>query len=96
MCDYCEESKKEEFTKLKDRNKYLEELCYNTRRNSGKLDLVVVENADSISAEIKEINDRDELIALRNEFKNLIQVNNDLRKKIQPQTPCCYYFCVVV
>ena len=80
MCD------QEEYKALKERNKYLEELCYNTKKNGGI----------SISDEIKEINQKDELIALRNEFKNLVQVNSDLRKKLQPPTPCCYYCCILL
>jgi hypothetical protein len=80
MCD------QEEYKALKERNKYLEELCYNTKKNGGI----------SISDEIKEINQKDELIALRNEFKNLVQVNSDLRKKLQPSTPCCYYCCILL
>lgn len=70
-----------DYEELKKRNKYLEELCYNTERNSGKNN---------------EENDRDELIALRNEFKNLVQINAELRKQMQPQTPCCYYFCAIL
>ena len=80
MCD-CKE-----YETLKERNKYLEEVCYNTQRNSGR----------SISDEVKEINQKDELISLRNEFKLLIQANTDLRKQIQPKTPCCYYFCDIL
>lgn len=92
MCD------QEEYKALKERNKYLEELCYNTKKNSGLL-LNSSSNSsisDSISDEVKEINQKDELIALRNEFRNLVQVNSDLRKKIQPPTPCCYYCCILL
>ena len=78
MCDNC----KEELQGLKKRNQFLEELFYNTKRNSGK--------TGSITNEIKEINERDdELVALRQEFRNLIQINSDLRKNKQEDVCCC-------
>ena len=59
---------------LKSRNKILEELHYNTRFNSGK-----------IHDEINSINEKDELISLRNEFKNMIKIKKNTTEKNR----CC-------
>ena len=59
---------------LKLRNKILEELHYNTRFNSGK-----------IHDEINSINEKDELISLRNEFKNMIKIKKNTTEKNR----CC-------
>ena len=69
---------------LKSRNKVLETLHYNTRFNSGK-----------IHDEINFINEKDELISLRNEFKNMVVINQKLKNNIdieEKKRSCC---CII-
>ena len=56
---------------LKQKNKELEHLHYNTRFNSGK----------TLHDEINTVTQNDELISLRNEFKNMIHINQTLLKE---------------
>ena len=63
---------------LKSRNKILEELHYNTRFNSGK-----------IHDEINSINEKDELISLRNEFKNMIKLKKNTTTTEKNRCCCC-------
>jgi hypothetical protein len=75
---------------LRDTNKKLEKLHYNTRFNSGK----------SLHDEIQSVTERDELISLRNEFKNMILINQKLKKDLSSSSAsnkprdCC--FCVII
>lgn len=68
--------------KLKEKNKKLEEVTYNTRYNGGK----EVSTTDEIM--------KDELLSLRNEFKKMVLINKKLRKNHSGDTLCCY--CVIV
>ena len=65
--DYIDKLEKKN-KKLEEKNKKLEEVTYNTRFNSG------------LSDEINDKTEKDELIALRKEFKNLASINKKLAK----------------
>ena len=78
----------EDIEELKKRNKELEKLHYNTLFNSGKL---------SLHDEIQQIIDNDELISLRNEFKNLIHINKQLKEeKEKERYKCCVVGCCIL
>jgi len=77
----------EDIEELKKRNKELEKLHYNTLFNSGKL---------SLHDEIQQIIDNDELISLRNEFKNLIHINKQLKEENKKERyQCCGGCCIL-
>ena len=77
---------------LINKNRELEKLHYNTRFNSGK----------SLHDEIHSVSERDEFISLRNEFKNMVLINQKLKKELSslPQSPntkprdCCC--CIII
>lgn len=70
----------EDIAELSRRNQELEKLHYNTLFNSGKKQL---------HDEIQQITDNDELISLRNEFKNLIHINKQLKDEKEKCKWCC-------
>jgi hypothetical protein len=59
---------------LRQKNRKLEELSYNTRYNSGRSDL---------SDHIHSVSEKDELISLRQEFKNMVVINQNLTKSLR-------------
>ena len=79
----------EDITELKKRNRELEKLHYNTLFNSGKKQQL------SIHDEMQQITDNDELISLRNEFKNLIHINKQLKEEKQRYQCCCSGCCIL-
>lgn len=68
---------------LKEKNKKLEEVTYNTRYNGGK----EVSMTDEIM--------KDELLSLRNEFKKMVLINQKLRQDRSDGNNCCFC-CVIV
>jgi hypothetical protein len=68
---------------LKEKNKKLEEVTYNTRYNGGK----EVSMTDEIM--------KDELLSLRNEFKKMVLINQKLRQEHSDGNNCCFC-CVIV
>jgi len=68
---------------LKEKNKKLEEVTYNTRYNGGK----EVSMTDEIM--------KDELLSLRNEFKKMVLINQKLRQDRSDGKNCCFC-CVIV
>ena len=80
----------EDIEELRRRNKELEKLHYNTLFNSGKKQQL------SFHDEIQQIIDNDELISLRNEFKNLIHINKQLKnEKKKERYQCCDGWCCI-
>jgi len=73
----------EDIEKLTKRNRELEKLHYNTLFNSGKKQQL------SVHDEMQLIIDNDELISLRNEFKNLIHINKLLKEEKERYRCCC-------
>ena len=81
----------EDIAELKKRNRELEKLHYNTLFNSGKKQQL------SLHDEIQQIKDNDELISLRNEFKNLIHINKQLKEeKEKERYKCCGGGCCIL
>lgn len=83
---------------LKLKNHKLEQLSYNTRFNSGKI--------SELSKDIQSVTETDELICLRQEFKNVIIINKKLLKALHASKinidnnnddvsyyPCC---CIII
>lgn len=78
---------------LRQKNRKLEELSYNTRVNSGR--------RSALSDDIHSVTETDELISLRQEFKNMVLINQKLKNSLH--TPlhadsddkylCC---CVII
>jgi hypothetical protein len=68
---------------LKEKNKKLEEVTYNTRYNGGK----EVSMTDEIM--------KDELLSLRNEFKKMVLINQKLRQEHSDGNNCSFC-CVIV
>lgn len=60
---------------LRQKNRMLEELSYNTRFNSG--------GHTSLSNEIHAVTMNDELISLRQEFKNMVIINQKLKNSLK-------------
>lgn len=60
---------------LKQKNRKLEELSYNTRFNSGR--------RTSLSEDIQSVTENDELISLRQEFKNMVIINQKLKNSLR-------------
>ena len=70
----------EVMNELKIKIKKLEDLNYNTRFNSGKLGL------------LDDINEKDEFLSLRHEFKNLVHINQKLKNKMMTSSSSYNYF----
>ena len=77
----------DDMLELKKKNKKLENLHYNTLFNSGK--------QLSLHDEIQQINDNDELISLRKEFRNVIQINKQLKNE-KYRYHCCSGSCCIL
>ena len=79
-CQQCEEYKTK-IIEMRKRYNSLEQLHYNTRINSG-----------SLHDEINAVTEKDELVALRREFKNLIAINQQLKQELkrdEEDDTCC-------
>jgi hypothetical protein len=59
---------------LRQKNRQLEELTYNTHVNSGR--------RTALSDDIHSVTEKDELISLRHEFKNMVLINQKLKKSL--------------
>lgn len=73
--------------KLIEENEKLENLRYNTFINSGKIKV-------TLNDEIQEVIANDELISLRKEFKNQINLNKQLKSKSKERECCSFCFII--
>jgi hypothetical protein len=73
---------------LRQKNRKLEELSYNTRFNSGR--------RSALSDDIQSVTENDELISLRQEFKNMVLINQKLKNSLNTPLKADSYSCCCV